>query len=328
MPSRQEETASSTAQPGFIAAHSVEHLLFTVPDLEPALAFYRAFGLDVRHSDNRADLYTLGHSHCWMTAVADGQPKALQFISFGIYADDEPAFRQRINALGISCEPHPMGKPDGIWLRGPDGITLHLIVADKVSPNIKTPLKAPLAARGDASAPMRSQSTQVRPRWLSHVLVFTPDVSRLVNFCQAVLGLRLSDRSGDLVAFMHTPHGSDHHLFACVKSDAPGLHHTSWDVGSLDDVGAGSEQMRQAGFTEGWGVGRHVLGSNYFYYARDPWGSFAEYSFDIDFVPAASEWTAGDYPPEDSFYLWGPAVPEWFVRNSEATIPAGRPVAA
>ena len=34
------------------------------------------------------------------------------------------------------------------------------------------------------------------------------------------------------------------------------------------------------------GVGRHVLGSNYFYYVQDPWGSFAEYSYDIDFVPA------------------------------------------
>jgi len=39
-----------------------------------------------------------------------------------------------------------------------------------------------------------------------------------------VLGLRLSDRSGDLVAFMHGIHGSDHHMIAFVKSDGPGLH--------------------------------------------------------------------------------------------------------
>ena len=318
MPFRQNEAAGGANRRSPFGVHSVEHLLFTVPDIAPALEFYRAFGLDVRHSGDRADLFTHGHSHCWMSAQANGQPKALQFISFGIYGNDETAFRQRIDALGIACEPHPMGKPGGIWLRSPDGVAMQLVVADKVSPDVKTPAKPLQAARGDASAPMRSQSTPVRPRWLSHVLVFTPDVSRLVDFCHDVLGLRLSDRSGDLVAFMHTPHGSDHHLFACVKSDASGLHHTSWDVGSLDDVGAGSEQMRIAGFTEGWGIGRHVLGSNYFYYARDPWGSFAEYSFDIDFIPAACEWTGGDYPPEDSFYLWGPAVPEWFVLNSES----------
>jgi hypothetical protein len=139
----------------------------------------------------------------------------------------------------------------------------------------------------------------------------------LVNFSESVLGLRLSDRSGDLVAFMHTPHGSDHHLLACVKSEGPGLHHTSWDLGSVNEVGEASEQMRNAGYADGWGVGRHVLGSNYFYYVRDPWGSFAEYSADIDFISSEQTWVAGDYAPEDSFYLWGPAVPDWFVANTE-----------
>ena len=141
----------------------------------------------------------------------------------------------------------------------------------------------------------------------------------MVRFCIEVLGLRLSDHSGDIVAFLHGAHGSDHHLVAFAKSPAPGLHHSSWDVGSFDDVGNGSEQMRRAGFDRGWGVGRHVLGSNYFYYVRDPWGSFAEYSFDIDFVPHDLEWPSANHPVEDSFYVWGPAVPEDFISNHEQT---------
>jgi catechol 2,3-dioxygenase-like lactoylglutathione lyase family enzyme len=301
---------------GFPAVHSVERLVFTVPDIGPAEKFYDAFGLDVKRSGQHVDLYTHGHPHCWMTVVANGLPKVLQYISFGIYAKDEAVFRARIDASGLSCEAHPLARKGGVWLRSPDGVA-------KVSPDIKTEKRSPVVrARGNAAAPMRSQSSRVLPRRLSHVLLFTPDVSRMVDFCEEFLGLRLSDRSGGLVAFMHTPHGSDHHLFAFVQSTAAGLHHTSWDVGSLDEVGEGSEQMRAEGFTEGWGVGRHVLGSNYFYYARDPWGSFAEYSFDIDFVPADGSWVAGDYPPEDSFYLWGPAVPEWFVLNTEAPVPA------
>ena len=313
---------------GVTAVHSVERIVFTVPEIEPAQKFYTAFGLDVKSPDSalgpRVDLYTHGHPHCWMSVVANGQPKALQYISFGIYAQDEAALKQKIEASGLGCAPHPMaasvgGNAGGLWLQSPDGIVLQLVVAEKVSPNQKTPRSTPRGLpRKDASAPMRSQSSQVRPRWLSHVLVFSQDVSRMIEFGQDVLGLRLSDRSGGLVAFMHTPHGSDHHLLAFVQSSAAGLHHTSWDVGSLDEVGEGSEQLRAAGYPDGWGVGRHVLGSNYFYYARDPWGSFAEYSFDIDFVPATTDWIAGDFPPEDSFYLWGPAVPEWFVANTEA----------
>ena len=313
---------SASRRAGVLAVHSVDRIVFTVPDIDVAEKFYTAFGLDVRRSGQQLDLYTFGHPHCWMTVVANGQAKALQYLSFGIYAEDQAAFQKKIEAAGIACEPHPLAKPGGLWLRSPDGVQMQLLVAGKVSPSSKTPKKPPtVLARGDAAAPMRSQASRVSPRWLSHVLLFTPDVSRMVDFCDAVLGLRLSDRSGGLVAFTHTPHGSDHHLLAFVQSAGPGLHHTSWDVGSLDDVGEGSEQLRIAGYPDGWGVGRHVLGSNYFYYAKDPWGSFAEYSYDIDFVPSTSDWVAGDYAPEDSFYLWGPAVPEWFVINTEYSEP-------
>jgi catechol 2,3-dioxygenase-like lactoylglutathione lyase family enzyme len=304
---------------GVTAVHSVERIVFTVPDIEPAEKFYTAFGMDVRRTGQQVDLYTHGHAHCWMSVIANGAPKALQYISLGIFAQDEAAFRQRIDALGVGCAAHPLATTQGLWLKSPDGTTLQLVVADKVSPSQKTPRRAPRPqARQGAFAPMRTQSQPVRPRWLSHVLLFAKAVSPMVRFCEEVLGLRLSDRSGDLVAFMHTPHGSDHHLLAFVRSECAGLHHTSWDVGSLDEVGEGSEQLRAAGYPDGWGVGRHVLGSNYFYYARDPWGSFAEYSYDIDFVPATLDWAAGDFAPEDSFYLWGPAVPEWFTTNTEA----------
>ena len=301
-----------------LAAHSIDCVVFTVPDIDVAVKFYTAFGMDVRREGNRVELFTMGHPHCWMRVVENKQPKALQYLAFGIYAEDEAAFQTKIDQLGIGCEPHPLATRPGIWLRGPDGHPFQLVVSDKVSPNQKTPA-APARglARGTAAAPARTQVDRVYPRWLSHVLLFTPDVSALVNFSESVLGLRLSDRSADLVAFMHTPHGSDHHLLACVKSEGPGLHHTSWDMGSVDEVGEASEQMRNAGYADGWGVGRHVLGSNYFYYVRDPWGSFAEYSADIDFISSDQPWVAGDYAPEDSFYLWGPAVPDWFVANTE-----------
>ena len=75
--------------------------------------------------------------------------------------------------------------------------------------------------------------------------------------------------------------------------------------------------MRSAGHTEQWGVARHVLGSNYFCYTRDPWGSWWEHSCHIDYVPAGMSWEAGDHPPEDSLYLWGPDVPPNFIENVE-----------
>ena len=305
-------------RPGALGVHSVNRFVFTVPDIDEAERFYSAFGLDTRKHGDRLDVYTFGHPHCWATIIANGQPKKLQYLSFGIYAEDQAAFERRIDERG-RVESHPLSDGSGAWLNDADGTPVQIVVAPKVSPSSKSQptLQAPIPL-GKGAAHGRKAAPQVHPRYLSHILLFTPDVQRQIDFYTQVLGLRLSDRSSDIVAFMHGPHASDHHLVALAKSQAPGLHHSSWDVGSLHEVGLGAEQMRDRGYTSGWGLGRHVLGSNYFYYVRDPWGSYSEYSFDIDFVPADLDWPAADHAPEDSFYVWGPPVPEEFTVNHEA----------
>ena len=303
---------------GAVAVHSLDRFVFTVPQLDVAFRFYSEFGLDVRRKDGRLDLYTFGHPHCWASIHEAGESKRLQYVRYGIFAEDVAEFSTRVARLGLSIEPHALGDAQGIWLRDSDGIATQLAVAPKVSPSAKSAPVVPIAvAPGHGAAPSRSKVAPVRPRNLSHILRFSRDVPRMTTFCEEVLGMRLSDRSSDIIAFVHTPHGSDHHLVAFAKSQAPGLHHSSWDVGSIDDVGAGAEHMREVGWGKGWGVGRHVLGSNYFNYVQDPWGSFCEYSFGIDFVPADLDWPAADHDPADSLYMWGPPVPDDFITNHE-----------
>src|SRR6185312_10674000 len=146
-------------------------------------------------------------------------------------------------------------------------------VAEKTSPDSKSPSENASSPAGARGASGRVGAPMVQPRRLAHVLNFTKNVEGGINFYSRVLGLRLSDRVGDGISFFHAIHGSDHHVIAFAKSNAPGLHHCSWDVGSIDDIGRGAMQMADRGFSKGWGLGRHVLGSNYFHYVRDPWGS-------------------------------------------------------
>ena len=300
-----------------LGVHSLNRFVFSVPELAPAEHFYSAFGLDVRRDRDHLELRTHGSEHCWASVHANGAPKRLQYLSLSAYDDDVDALAARLRARG-TCEPHPLSDGRGAWVRDADGTPIQLVVGPKVTPSQKTiPAAVAPAPVGRGAAPSRKTAKPVRPRRLSHVLLFTPDVSRQVDFYTETFGLRLSDRSGDIIAFMHGPHASDHHLLAFAKSSAAGLHHSSWDVGSLDDVGFGAELMKEQGYQKGWGVGRHVLGSNYFYYVQDPWRSWAEYSFDIDFVAESVDWPAADHPPEDSFYFWGPTVPDDFVVNHE-----------
>ncbi len=207
---------------------------------------------------------------------------------------------------------------EGVWFRDPDGNLLQVKVGPKTTADHAAPPSRPSIDRGKRAVSRRARPA-VHPRRLAHILLFTTDVERSIVFYREVLGLRLSDRSENIIAFMHAPYGSDHHLLGFAHSAAKGLHHTSWEVQSIDEIGAGAEQMRDAGYTDGWGLGRHVLGSNYFHYVRDRWGSWVEYSANMDYIREGEQWVAQDHEPEDSLYLWGPTVHPEFVRNSEIT---------
>ena len=304
-------------RPGELGAHSVDHFNLVVPDLKQAASFYTGFGLDVREEGNNLGLYTTGNDHRW-GRVSEGSSKKFTYMSFGVYSEDLESMRSRLKQNDVAQLDPPAGfETNGIWFRDPDGTLIEMRVAEKSSPNekaVQSNLSSPPGVMG--SVP-RSKAPFVQPRRLAHILLFTSDVSRSIDFYRRVLGLRLSDRSGEGIAFMHGIHGSDHHMIALAKSDGPGLHHLSWDVGSIHEVGLGAMQMADRGFSDGWGMGRHVLGSNYFHYVRDPWGSYSEYSSDIDYIPVDLDWEAGDHPGHDAFYVWGPTPPPDFITNHE-----------
>lgn len=312
----------SQKRAGALGVHSIDHFAVQVPDLAEARRFYEAFGLEVRDEAGGLGLYTDGHSQCW-ARFTQGPEKVLRYLSFGLFAEDEAALTARLDSQGVTRISPPAGASQrGIWIEGFDGLPIHLVVAPKCSPDAKTQFATASSAPGTSGAILNSRAPKVRPRALSHFAIYTTDVVGATAWYEDNLGLRLSDGSGPVVAFLHGAHGSDHHLLAVVGSTHRGMHHSSWDVGSFQEVGLGSAQMMRAGYKEGWGVGRHVLGGNYFYYARDPWGSYAEYSADIDYIPADCEWPAAQHAPEDSFYLWGPDVPPELVANLEPGAPA------
>ncbi|MGH8781630.1 VOC family protein [Paraburkholderia sp.] len=302
------------AETDLAAVHSIDHFALNVPSLDEARRFYEAFGLDVRTAAGTAgefDLYA-GDGHRW-ARILQAEHKSLAYLSFGCFERDLARLHRQIAATGVEVS----ADPEGLWFRDPDGNTVQVKVGPKTSPSGKTRSLLTGVPADERGAHARSAAVMVRPHRLSHVLLFSPDVLAAFAFYERALGLRLSDRSRDIIVFTHAPHGSDHHLIAFAKSHARGWHHCAWDVDDINRVGEGAAQMAAAGYTKGWGTGRHVLGSNYFHYVEDPWGSFCEFSADIDYISAGARWDAGDFPPEDSLYLWGPPVPENFVRNSE-----------
>lgn len=303
-----------------VGVHSIDHFALNVPSVADAERFFSAFGLDVTRIGSHAEELELRAADGWRWGrVLPGAGKSLAYLSFNCFENDLEAIRKQVLAADVRLVAgYLVGDSEGFWFHDPDGNLVQVKVGPKTSPNAKLACVVAGCAADERGSHTRSLSKAVRPRRLSHVLLFTPDVPKAVDFYSKALGLRLSDKSMDIIAFTHASHGCDHHLVAFAKSNARGWHHCAWDVEDVNQVGEGASQMAAAGYRKGWGTGRHVLGSNYFHYVQDPWGSFCEYSADIDFVSAGHDWPAGDFPPEDSLYLWGPDVPEDFVRNTDS----------
>ena len=96
---------------GVIGIHSLDHFAISVPSLDEAEHFFGTFGLDVRRVNGAVELRAFGDSHCWGVLHASDKPKKIEYLSYGIFADNHAAFEARIAQSGVGCSPHPPGIP-------------------------------------------------------------------------------------------------------------------------------------------------------------------------------------------------------------------------
>jgi catechol 2,3-dioxygenase len=294
------------------------HYALEVPDQAVGETFYRTFGLVDQPARDGAVHLRPGDLGRACTLLYGGPRKRLHHLAFGAPGDEYEAVRESVRRAGVREVDPPKGAPDGgFWIRDPDGHPVNVRPEGSQDPPPDPPLatNSPGHIQRQVVRGSPDRHAKVAPRKLGHVLLFTPDVDRQVDFYTRVLGLKLSDRVKSLIAFTRCT--TDHHNLALLTSKGPGFHHASFQVGSVDEIAVGAARMHDAGWQKGWGLGRHVIGSNYFHYTRDPWGSFAEYYHDLDFIPENCAWVPRDFPEEDSLYVWGPPLPPEFVENTE-----------
>ncbi|WP_169799440.1 VOC family protein [Novosphingobium lentum] len=285
-----------------LAVTRVSGLTLDVVDLDAARKFAAALGL---HTADKGDgLVGIADDGSGIT-LRGASRRRLTGLRFDCRPGDIAALVEAALAFGTTILEQG---DDALMLDGPDGIRLDIRAARAPAPRHEA-LVLP-------HAPLHSQAPAARPLALSHVAIFASDAPAALAFYGTVLGLRLSDRCGDGLMFLHSGHGGDHHILALVGSTTSGLHHHSWEMGTIDAIGLRANRLAEAGHARGWGLGRHVLGSNFFHYIADPWGSHAELTTGLDQVDPAT-WEAGDHDPVDAFYLWGPPLPEGFIANAE-----------
>jgi catechol 2,3-dioxygenase-like lactoylglutathione lyase family enzyme len=293
----------------------LHHYALEVPDLEVADGFLTDFGLETADKDGALVAQCAGRSQ-EQVRMMEGPVKRLHHISFTLTPGSLDDVLPSLEQAGIPLIEPPAGSDGtGTWLRDPDGTTVQLLVTEQAParPVAEVLINSGSSVQRLGAAAWREVTADVSPRRLGHSLLFTGQPGVMTDFYTRVLGLHVSDTiHHDFVTFLNAGPG-DHHIFGFISSTHPGFHHASFEVPSIDAIAIGADRMRSRGRDAGWGLGRHTIGSNFFHYNPDPWGSWIEWFSDIDQIDDC--WVAGDWdvPP----HLWGSPPPPTFLANSE-----------
>jgi catechol 2,3-dioxygenase-like lactoylglutathione lyase family enzyme len=156
---------------------------------------------------------------------------------------------------------------------------------------VRTPLELPaekVNAPYDTQRPVNQigvwEDMPAKPRTLSHVVLFVPDLDVAVKFYRDRLGFRITDTLTGAGPFMRPQASADHHTHFFIRTPPymQGCEHLAFHMGGPTELLMAGSRMMRAGFESFWGPGRHKFGSNWFWYFKSPLGCNVEFDADMD----------------------------------------------
>ena len=299
---------------GFVGLDSV---IYGVDDLSTALTYYQDFGLEVlERGETGATLATQEGS----TVILRDQHDA----SLPEAREDRPTVREMIWGLETQDDLDalvadlsrdlPITRDAGgtVHTVDPAGYGLGFRVS-RTTPVTLAPVS--LNTVGDALR-RNARATfyeRARPAHMGHIVMYAPNFDEMYAFYADRLGFWTSDYLDPVGVFLRCT--SDHHNLFLVRHHRTGFNHLSFGVHNIDEIMGGFRMLSAQGWEPVWGLGRHFVGSNMFYYFRNPAGGFTEYYADIDCIANPDLWEPGHFHVDEmeNLYEWGGPIPDTFI---------------
>jgi catechol 2,3-dioxygenase-like lactoylglutathione lyase family enzyme len=295
-----------------MSLHRLSSITVGVPNLTETHHYYTDFGLTSTPDG-------------WLSTQDGGRQlrleqaptrRLLEVVIGADHADDLDATAARLEKLGV-----PMSREPG-WIAALEpvaGFRAVVRVADRIvqPEQPATVYNGPgRIERSTRRAPGVLREEPVRPRKLGHVVMGSTDYETTRRFFTEGLGFKLSDEIKDHGAFLRC--STDHHNVLVLSAPVNFLHHSSWQVDDIDEVGRGAKAMLEGNpGRHVWGLGRHHAGSNFFWYLKDPAGNFSEYYSDMDCIVDDQLWTPETLEGAKGLFNWGPPPPPSFLHPED-----------
>ncbi|MFF7645321.1 VOC family protein [Streptomyces canus] len=295
-----------------MALHRLSSIVMGVPNTAQTAAYYADFGL-APEGDGWFGTRDGGRQ----LQVVHAPTRRLVEITVGVDSpDDLSATAARLDRLGVSA------RQEAGTLTAYEKITGVRAVL-RAEPRVTQPETPPTPYNGPGRterigtrAPALLRERPVRPRKLGHAVLGTTDFEATTGFFRDGLGFKVSDLMGDVGAFLRC--STDHHNVLVLAAPVAFLHHTSWQVDDVDEVGRGAAAMLEDHPERHvWGLGRHHAGSNFFWYLKDPAGNFSEYYSDLDCIVDDQLWKPEVFEGAKGLFNWGPPPPPSFIKPDD-----------
>ncbi|MFJ6900690.1 VOC family protein [Streptomyces hokutonensis] len=295
-----------------MALHRLSSVVMGVPNPDETAAYYTAFGLAPK-----PDGWFSTRDGGRQLRVTHAPSRRLVEVVVGVDTlDDLAEAAARLERLGVES-----------FLRN-DTLTAYekstrVRAVLRVEARLAQPAAPPTAYNGPGRTERASirasgilRFEPIRPRKLGHAVLGTTDFDTTTAFFRDGLGFKVSDLMGGVGAFLRC--STDHHNILVLAAPVAFLHHTSWQVDDVDDVGRGAMAMLEDHPERHvWGLGRHHAGSNFFWYLKDPAGNFSEYYSDMDCVVDDQLWTPEVFDGARGLFSWGPPPPPSFIKPED-----------
>lgn len=227
-------------------------------------------------------------------------------------------------AAASGCAVEDSDKPGGgkrVRLTDPDGSLVDVICGFTPASPLETrqdllPANTPRDKRR-INEGVRTPLAPTPIHRLGHVVLFTPDFAATTNWYMKWLGFLPTDiltpadgnPCGGFFRLNRGANPADHHNLAVFASGGPGVHHVSFESLDVDEIGQGQQYLKATEWTHFWGIGRHLLGSQFYDYWLDPTGLEWEHYADGDVM--TEDFDEGYFlVNRGELWAWGDDLPE------------------
>jgi catechol 2,3-dioxygenase len=250
--------------------HSLGFMSFDVKDFDGAIADYtEVMGLQVIERTKERAVLTSNERRGELVLYRGDRTgvRAIGLEAYDTAAVDEAANRAPQHGMKVvSRKPTVESCERAVMLQTDDGLLIE----------VHTPIPEDRARR--------FLTQGVRPRRIDHIGPRTPNPEKLAQQLQAVLGMKISDKtSGNELIFMRTGN-LRHHALSIVGGPAAGMHHYAWEMFSFNDYMQIGDHLVHADLRYAYGPGRHGPGDNLFTYHQDRNGLMVECTVEMEMI--------------------------------------------